>query len=60
MQAALKESGFKGKSLAENVAAARKSGILNNEEAAIILSADEARKAVIAVDDFAPEELRRI
>ncbi len=48
---------IKGETLVEQGRAALEKGIISDADMAILLAAEKARKAVIEVDDFAPEEL---
>jgi len=50
---------LKGYSFAEQANQAVEQNIISKEQYAIYLSADEARKKIITVDDFAPQELVR-
>jgi acyl-CoA dehydrogenase len=59
MKEALAHIQIQGTSFAEQIKACLARGVLNESEAALVRAAEEARKAVIAVDDFAPEELSR-
>jgi acyl-CoA dehydrogenase len=56
---ALQAGAVSGKDRTLQINAAVVAGVLTNEEAQQLFAADHARQAVIAVDDFAPEELGR-
>ena len=50
----------KGESLIEQMYAAFEQHVISQDQLDIFLKAEEARREVIAVDDFAPEELTRV
>ena len=54
---AAKNGNVLGYTLTEQAQAAFENKIINDEQYAIFMQAEVARKKVIAVDDFAPEEL---
>jgi acyl-CoA dehydrogenase len=59
MKEALPHLQIQGASFAELIKASLSAGVLNGSEVELVRAAEAARKAVIAVDDFAPEELSR-
>ncbi|KTD16999.1 acyl-CoA dehydrogenase [Legionella jordanis] len=56
---AVKEGSVMGLTMLEQIDEAEKSGIFTLEEASRLREAEKARQAVIAVDDFSDDELRR-
>lgn len=56
---AVNEGQVKGESLTDQVYAAFEQHIISQDQLDVFLKAEEARHKVIAVDDFAPEELIR-
>ncbi len=59
LHSALRDGHISGRHLAEQIKAAVSAGVLTEIEAEQLQIADAARKAVIAIDDFAPEEIGR-
>lgn len=59
VQTARRDHSIQGETREELLQSAVLAQVINEEEAECIRSADEARNQVIAVDDFAPEELVR-
>jgi acyl-CoA dehydrogenase len=57
IRAAKKEGNISGYTLAEQARSACEKKVINEEELSVFMQADEARKKVIAVDDFSNEEL---
>lgn len=57
---AVNDGHVKGDGLTEQIFAAFEQHIISKEQLDIFLKAEEARRKVIAVDDFAPEELMRV
>ncbi|MDR3478749.1 MAG: acyl-CoA dehydrogenase [Gammaproteobacteria bacterium] len=60
MKAALKEGTIDGDTPAEQAKSALKKHIISKDQYKLLQQADEARELVIAVDDFATEDLARI
>lgn len=54
-----REGMISGNTRSEKITAAVTAAILTDEEAELLRQADKARKEIIAVDDFPPEELSR-
>lgn len=59
IKAAAHDKILKGENLAEQAQAALDHGIISSEQMETLQQAESARREVIAVDDFAPEELAR-
>lgn len=60
IKAAKKEGSISGYNTAQLAEAAYKHGLINEKQLQLVLAAQEARKKVIAVDDFSNEELSKM
>ncbi len=59
IKTAVKDKVIRGQTIVEQAQDAFSNKMISKDQLKIVLEAEEARSKVIAVDDFAPEELRR-